>query len=42
VTALGEYAQRMATIYYLMSHRLLALYDACDVPGARELQVSLA
>jgi hypothetical protein len=42
VAALGEYAQRIATIYYLMTRRLLALYDAYNVPGARELQVSLA
>ncbi len=42
VTALGEHAQRIATIYYLMTRRLLALYDAYDVPAAREVQVLLA
>jgi hypothetical protein len=42
VAALGEYAQRIATIYYLMTRRLLAIYDAYNVPGAREVQVSLA
>lgn len=42
VATLGEYAQRIATIYYLMTRRLLDLYDAYDVPGAREVQVSFA
>jgi hypothetical protein len=42
VTALAEFAQQIATIYYLMTCRLVALYDVYNVPGARELQVSLA
>jgi hypothetical protein len=42
VAVFGEYAQRIATIYYLMTHRLLALYDAYDVLGAREVRVSFA
>jgi hypothetical protein len=40
--AFGEYAQRIAAIYYLMTRRLMAFYDISDVPGAHEVQVSLA
>ena len=40
--AFGEYAQRMATIYYLMTHRLIALYAIANAPGIEKLQLSLA
>lgn len=40
--AFGEYAQRMATIYYLMTRRLIALYAMANMPGIEEVQLSLA
>jgi hypothetical protein len=40
--ALGDYAQRAATIYYLMTRRLVALYDISNSPGAQAVQLSLA
>ncbi|HZQ41928.1 MAG TPA: hypothetical protein VFA99_01680 [Acidobacteriaceae bacterium] len=41
-TAFGEYAQRIATIYYLMTRRLIALYEIANAPGVEDLQLSLA
>lgn len=40
--AFGEYAQRIATIYYLMTRRLIALYEVANAPGIERVQVSLA
>lgn len=40
--AFGEYAQRIATIYYLMTRRLIALYETANVPGIEKVQISLA
>ena len=40
--AFGDYAQRIAAIYYLMTRRVLALYESSKAPGVREVQVSLA
>jgi hypothetical protein len=37
----GEYAQRIATTYYLMTRGLFALYEAYNVPGIRKVQISL-
>ena len=38
----GEYAQRIATIYYLMTRRLISLYEMANAPGAEMLEMSLA
>lgn len=40
--AFGEYAQRIATIYYLMTRRLIALYEIANVPGVEKVEISLA
>jgi hypothetical protein len=40
--AFGEYAQRIATIYYLMTRRLIALYEIANAPGTEAVQISLA
>ena len=40
--AFGEYAQRIATIYYLMTRRLIALYEITNAPGIEKVQISLA
>jgi hypothetical protein len=40
--AFGEYAQRVATIYYLMTRRLIACYEMAKAPGTEQLQLSLA
>jgi hypothetical protein len=40
--AFGEYAQRIATIYYLMTRRLIALYEIANAPGIEKVQLSLA
>jgi hypothetical protein len=40
--AFGEYAQRIATIYYLMTRRLVALYEIANAPGTERVQISLA
>lgn len=38
----GEYAQRIATIYYLMTRRLVSLYEVANVPGVEKVEISLA
>ena len=40
--AFGDYAQRIATIYYLMTRRLMELYEMANVPGTEKVQISLA
>jgi hypothetical protein len=40
--AFGDYAQRIATIYYLMTRRLIALYEIANAPGTEKVQMSLA
>ena len=40
--AFGDYAQRIAAIYYLMTRRLLTLYEISNAPGVHEVQASLA
>lgn len=40
--AFGEYAQRIATIYYLMTRRLIEVYEIANVPGTERVQISLA
>ncbi|HTV08680.1 MAG TPA: hypothetical protein VMD97_06530 [Candidatus Aquilonibacter sp.] len=40
--AFGEYAQRIAAIYYLMTRRLVSLYEVAEMPGVQEVQISLA
>ncbi len=40
--AFGEYAQRIATIYYLMTRRLIALYEIANAPGTEKVQILLA
>jgi hypothetical protein len=40
--AFGDYAQRIAAIYYLMTRRLVVLYEMSNAPGANEVQLSLA
>jgi hypothetical protein len=40
--AFGEYAQRVATIYYLMTRRLIALYEIANAPGIEKVELSLA
>jgi hypothetical protein len=40
--AFGDYAQRIATIYYLMTRRLIALYEIANAPGVEMVQISLA
>lgn len=40
--AFGDYAQRIATIYYLMTRRLVTLYEIANAPGTEMVQMSLA
>lgn len=40
--AFGEYAQRIATIYYVMTRQLITLYEIAGMPGAEQVQMSLA
>jgi hypothetical protein len=40
--AFGDYAQRIAAIYYLMTRRLLELYEATNAPGVHEVQAALS
>ncbi|MGI4827715.1 MAG: hypothetical protein ACRYFU_05940 [Janthinobacterium lividum] len=40
-TAFSEYGRQAIGTYYLMTRKLLVLYEISDVPGFRELQAAL-
>jgi hypothetical protein len=41
MTSFPDYAPRAITTYYLMTRRLLALYETCNLPGLADLQRAL-
>jgi hypothetical protein len=40
-TSFPDYAPRAITTYYLMTRRVLALYETCNLPGLADLQRAL-